>query len=925
MTESAFHGAPALHSENPAVTRVSFLRGNDPSRWQGHLASYEEIGLGEVWPGIDVKLRAKRAAIEKVLTVRPGARAERARFRIGGANSLFVGEDGSLVALTDAGEVRFTAPRAYQEHDGSRRAIDVAYRVRGKTYGFRLGRYDRHLPVVIDPLLQSTYLGGTDFDYAGGLAIDPSTGNVYVVGGTSSLDFPGTTGGAQPSTGGGGEDAMIAELDPSLTTLLQATYLGGSGEDFGVGIAIHPSDGDVFVVGDTRSTDFPNTSGGAQTAFAGGDYDVFIARLDPTLSTLVQSTYLGGSMVDSAAGIAISPATGEIIVLGTTSSEDLPATAGGAQPAKNLFDDLFLARIDPTLTSFLQSTYVGGSFYEAAAGVAVDPADGDVLAAGSTGSTDFPGTTGGAQPSAGGGGDVFVTRLNPDLTALIQSTYLGGSSAENEFAAVAIHPTSGEVIVAGGTESSDFPGTAGGAQPQYGGTNDGFVVRLDSSLTTMLQSTYLGGGSPDIAENVAIDPSSGDIFVAGFTSSDPFPGSFGGAQPAGDHNWDSFVARLDPTLTILVRSTYLGGTGNDTIGDVKIDPTGSELLTVGSTTSTDFPVTAGGAQSAFGGGPGDAFVTRLTLDLAALLAPVSVSVDPLPNPGNGDSIFEPGETVPVIPSWQNLTTSPQSPSGQATSFGGPAGATYAIVAGTVPYPTIAPGAVGLAGGAYVVSVSAPDPRPATHWDAELTEALDVAEVLPFRHVLHIADSFPDVPRSNIFYRDIETILHYDITSGCGSGNYCPDQPVSRSQIAVLLLRAKHGRGYGPPQCVGIFADVVCQGPGTIANWIEELAAEGITAGCGGNDYCPDSPVTRAQVAVFLLKAEHGSTYVPPVCAGIFDDVPCPSQFAAWIEQLSHENVTGGCGEGNYCPGNPNTRGQMAVFLVKAFELTLYGR
>jgi hypothetical protein len=144
------------------------------------------------------------------------------------------------------------------------------------------------------------------------------------------------------------------------------------------------------------------------------------------------------------------------------------------------------------------------------------------------------------------------------------------------------------------------------------------------------------------------------------------------------------------------------------------------------------------------------------------------------------------------------------------------------------------------------------------------------------------------------------------------------EPTLRQQMAVFLLKAKYGLCYTPPPCAGQFGDVPC--PSTFANWIEALAAEGITGGCGGGNYCPQNPVRRDQMAVFLLKTEHGSSYVPPGCAGSFPDVPCPSQFADWIEQLAAEQITGGCGGGNYCPGDNNTRGQMAVFITKTFHL-----
>jgi len=207
-----------------------------------------------------------------------------------------------------------------------------------------------------------------------------------------------------------------------------------------------------------------------------------------------------------------------------------------------------------------------------------------------------------------------------------------------------------------------------------------------------------------------------------------------------------------------------------------------------------------------------------------------------------------------------------------------------------------------------------------HWDATFSENLN--GLITKTWSLHVGESFPDVPISHPFYAFIENLFHNGVTGGCGGGGYCPDSSVTRAQMAVFLLKSEHGSAFAPPPCTGVFPDVAC--PSTFADWIEQLAAEGITGGCGGGNYCPDNPVTRQQMAVFLLKAKYGSTYVPAGCTGIFGDVPCPSQFADWIEELSNQGITGGCGGGNYCPTNPNTRGQMAVFLVKTFGLLLYG-
>jgi hypothetical protein len=180
-------------------------------------------------------------------------------------------------------------------------------------------------------------------------------------------------------------------------------------------------------------------------------------------------------------------------------------------------------------------------------------------------------------------------------------------------------------------------------------------------------------------------------------------------------------------------------------------------------------------------------------------------------------------------------------------------------------------------------------------------------------------SFLDVPTTYWAYSYIERLYAAGITGGCGGGNYCPETAVSRGQMAVFLERGMNGSSYTPPAATGtVFGDV----PTSYwsASWIEKLFADGITGGCGGGNYCPETVVTRGQMAVFLLRAKHGSSYTPPPATGVFPDVPTSYWAASWIEQLYAESITGGCGGGNYCPDQSVTRGQMAVFLVRTFNL-----
>jgi hypothetical protein len=571
------------------------------------------VELGEVWPGIEVSLLARGGSVEKLFMLSPGAPAASIRLRVDGVPDLRVEKSGILSVVNGMGEVRFSTPVAYQEKNGARLPVAVAYQVKGADYGFRLGAHDPKLAVVIDPVLQSTYLGGSSGAAAHALAVHPISGEVLVAGVTGN-DFPGTAGGAQPV----GAGAFVARLNSSLTRLIQATYIGGSGFQQADALAVAPGSGEVLVGGVTSSTDFPAAAGGAQPTLGGGT-DGFVVRLNPTLTTVLQSTYFGGGRTEASRGLAIHPVSGEVYLAGTTFSTDLPAAAGGAQPSHaGGGEDAFVARLNPAITELLQATYAGGSASDGATAVAVHPSSGDVFVTGFSSSTDFPGTSGGAQPTPPGRGS-FVARFNPALTALLQATYLGGRGIDDAFD-LAVHPLSGDILVAGSTSSPDFPGTSGGAQPAIrSGHSDGFIATLTPSLITLVQATYIGGTESDSAFSVSTFRN-GDVLVAGLTSSPDFPGTAGGAQPTlggGGENADAFAARLRPDLTRLLQATYLGGSGTETPFAAVVHTRTEEVLICGNTTSFDFPATAGGAQETRRAIFSDAFVARLSADLSA--------------------------------------------------------------------------------------------------------------------------------------------------------------------------------------------------------------------------------------------------------------------------------------------------------------------
>jgi hypothetical protein len=302
------------------------------------------------------------------------------------------------------------------------------------------------------------------------------------------------------------------------------------------------------------------------------------------------------------------------------------------------------------------------------------------------------------------------------------------------------------------------------------------------------------------------------------------------------------------------------------------------------------------------------------------LGPAALSVDGAP----GNSVWEPGETVGVRPSWRNFSGTAQAFAANLAGLTGPGGAVYTVTDGTGDYGTVQDGAGARCADCYSVSVSDPATRPAVHWDATAVESI-VPDTQGQQKgwSLHIGRSFTDVPPSSSFYRFVETLLHHGVTGGCNATQYCPTVTTTRDQMAVFVLVAKEGSGYLPPACTTpVFADVPAANP--FCRWIEELARRSVVGGCGNGNYCPTSAVSREQMAVFVLRALDPSLSPPACTTPIYGDVPATNGFCRWIEELTRRGVVGGCGGGNYCPLAGVTREQMGVFISGTFGLTLYG-
>jgi hypothetical protein len=604
--------------------KSNYFIGNNPNLWRRDLPHYGRVEYSGIYPGIDLAYYGAGQQLEYDFVVRPQARPRTIRLEFDGAERMSIDPSGDLVLAVRGSEIRERKPVAYQESAGERHAVEARYVLLGKKQvGFEVGSYDETIPLVIDPVLvYSTYLGSANNDlayrvvldaagntYYGGLSqattltgnamgnakssggvskmiakVSPAgvllyttfiggtadqasiygldvdgNGNVYATGPTYSTDFPLVNDARHSSFAGGANDVFVLELDSTGSALVFSTLLGGSGNEYSVGLRLD-SVGNIYVVGNTQSSNFPTTSGAYQTSLAGGK-DAFLSKLAPGGTSLVYSTYFGGSSADDSNNITLD-ATGNAYIYGDTGSTNLPV-----------------------LNAF-QATYCGGT----------------------------------NTPTYGHG---WLSKFSPS-GSLVYSTFVCGSQLGYDTVRGAALDSSGDLIITGATSSTTFPTTAGAIQTSYGGTminggGDAFVMKVSPS-GGLLYSSYLGGSNDDVGRGVAID-AEGNWYLTGQTASTNFP-TANPLQSANGGSYDAFLTKINATGTAILFSTYLGGTQSDQGNDVVVDANGRAYL-AGQTTSTNFP-TKNPIQTAYGGGTNDAILAAIATCDFTLSAPGSV-------------------------------------------------------------------------------------------------------------------------------------------------------------------------------------------------------------------------------------------------------------------------------------------------------------
>jgi hypothetical protein len=585
---------PAKVGVDEQTTKVNYFLGNDSTKWRSRISTYAKVKYQDVYAGVDLIYYGNQHQLEYDFVVAPGIDPKAITLEFMGVEKLRVDGQGDVVLQTGVGpRLELHKPHVYQEAGGVRRKVSAGYVLDKDRVSFQLGAYDATRPLVIDPafvystqlkggdedagwavavdhagnayvtgdtnsidfplarplqrasggstdvfvaklsangsrLIYSTYLGGSDADVGYGIAVDLA-GNAYITGDTSSADFPLKK--PLQSTLGGAPDVFVAKLSADGSKLIYSTYIGGSNGERGNGIAVDPA-GDAYVTGYTHSANFP-TSNPIQPAFAGGNADAFVLKLNPSGSALIYSTYLGGGNDRPDIGNAIAvDSSGNAYVTGLTNSRDFPTV----KPLQSFVGptDVFVSKLNPGGTALVYSTFLGGSADDEAMGIAVD-ASGSAYVTGETESPDFPTTPGafstscvtvptpGKIPKICSGGDVFISKLRPDGSALVYSTYLNGSGFEVG-RTIAVD-SAGDAYVAGITSSHDFP-TLNPLRKGFGkagwGALDAFVVKLNPTGSALIYSTYLGGSGDDAAYGIAVD-AAGNAYVTGYTESPDFP------------------------------------------------------------------------------------------------------------------------------------------------------------------------------------------------------------------------------------------------------------------------------------------------------------------------------------------------------------------------------------------------------------------
>ena len=665
--------SPMIRGVDETPTTINRLIGPDPAQWQTQVPVYAQVQYDAIYPGIDLLYYGNQQQLEYDFIVQPGADPSAITLGIQGVDHATLEKDGDLLLSLPSGTLRLQKPVLSQTVNGKKTAIPGNFlllkrdSIESETppiqVAIAVGDYDPTLPLIIDPLVNyASAFGGEGQDIGEAIAVD-NVGHGYIVGTTNSFTFPVTADAFQDSAIGQDQDVFVTKFDTETSEILFSTYIGGEGDDRATGVAVDDQ-GIPYVTGETTSLTFPTQNPLQETLQ--GPSDTFVLKLATDGSSLLYSTYLGGSGSDHANSIVVN-AEGHASLTGTTGSSNFPtinaidATLGHGEASPQ--SDVFVSTLNSQGTALTFSTYLGGAGADIGHSLTLDAEDALYLTGETTEGTGFPVTEGAFQSTYGGGAtDAFIAKINPVLAgpaALQYASYLGGSGKEvgldllvdkqqqtfitgwttgrgqapvvvapnpaqapktptntlgrRNSSPIAVSPARGvrslmrDLIqqqpapapssapatpLTSPTPLPEFPVTPNAYDPTFNGEKDAFLAQVNAAASGqdgLVYATYMGGSQTDTGTAIGLD-SLGRLCIAGTTNSSDYPvqnplakqGSLSGGT-------DAFVTKFQPEPSALLFSSFLGGSGTETITGMHLDANNNAYLT-GQTRSTDFPL-----------------------------------------------------------------------------------------------------------------------------------------------------------------------------------------------------------------------------------------------------------------------------------------------------------------------------------------------
>ena len=580
----------------------NYFIGNDTSKWESFVSLYSEVFLQDIYPGIDIHYYFENGLIRYDYIAKPGADIAQINFKINGSGNYGINENGELTLKTNLGKITHGKLFAYQNDGNKKTKIGCSFiKTRNGLISVFAENYNPALALVIDPLIYSTFIGGSESDAGYAIANDGS-GNAIVAGTTSSVNYPATTG-AYDISQNTNYDGFVTKLNSSGSSLIYSTFIGGNSEDRFNSMVVDGY-GNTFMTGYTSSTNYPTSTGAFETSYNGGLDDAFVTSLNATGSDLLYSTFIGGDNSDEGNSIAID-ANGNTFITGYTQSTNYPTTSGAYDVSHSKGMDVFVTKLNSLGSSQIYSTFIGDSNDERGTSISID-SSGNAFITGYTGSKNYPTTPGAYDTIYKGKGDAFVTKLNYSGTALIYSTFIGGTDIDYSFA-IAIDGI-GNAFITGKTTSSDYPTTTGAFDMSHNMYDDINVTKLNSTGTALIYSTYIGGTGLDAGYSIALD-SNGYAYITGFTSSNNYPTTKDAYDLKFNGSEDVILTILNPAGSALAYSTFIGGTSGNAGISIAVDNSGDVFVT-GNTISNNYPTTTGAFDVSYNGGFYDGFVTK---------------------------------------------------------------------------------------------------------------------------------------------------------------------------------------------------------------------------------------------------------------------------------------------------------------------------